>query len=132
MKRQAQSDPFSRDALGLLFHTLDTLEAAARETGWDFEDLQAEIDQRASYEFARYLELPATQAKLRRRAWSEYVTRIWELHRKQVTKRQICQTLHVDESDFRKYLKGQKFSLDSAVVLRINEFLLGDKPPLGS
>jgi hypothetical protein len=119
MKDQVRSDPFSRDALAFLFRAFNSPELARCQTVGDFEDLQAEIDARAPLVFLDWLESPAAQSKLRRRAYDEYRAR----HK--VTQKQICQSLQVDPSDFRKYLKGLKFRPDSAVVQRINEFLLG-------
>jgi hypothetical protein len=122
MKELVRSDPASRDALTFFFRALDSPELARCKTVGDFEDLQAEAEERAPRLF---------QSKLRHCALREYLSRMWELHQKQVTQCQIYRSLQVDASDFRKYLSGKKFGPYSSVVKRINDLLDGNSLPPG-
>jgi hypothetical protein len=125
MKSEARSDPRLQVALSCLFGALGSPEIAACQTAEDFERLVAEIDARSSLRFASW-----QGGKLRQRMLTEYLERGRKLHGQRFTRRQICEAPAVDESDFRKFLKGLKFRPESAVAQRITEFLVGDKPPL--
>jgi hypothetical protein len=129
MKEAARSDRRLRAALDLLLNAPISGELAACKTFEDLEAFAADAGRRADRIYMEYLTSPETQAKRRQELLEEYKTRMWKLHKDRPTNNQIHSGLGIDGSDFRKFLKCQKFGINSTIVDRIVEFLFGDDLP---
>jgi hypothetical protein len=130
MKEAVRSDRRLLAALDLGLNTPVPPELARSETPDDVEAFVAEVDRDASARYAEWLESQYRQALL-----YDYRGRMLRLYRKQPTELQICQDprVHVDPSDFRKYLAAhRKFPSRSSVTKRIDAFLRGDDLPEGA